>query len=52
MIFKLQGEAGVITICEIVIESGPSDQEITWTIDYSPYQSFVNRDLKQMQQEP
>jgi hypothetical protein len=33
-------------ICEIVSESEPSDQDQIWTIDVTPYRSFVNHDME------
>jgi hypothetical protein len=32
-------------ICEITIESEPSDQEMIWTVDLTSSRSFVDQDL-------
>ena len=35
-----------IMICEIPTESEPSDQDLIWTVDPTPYQSFGDRELE------
>jgi hypothetical protein len=33
-------------ICDIAIQSQPLNQEVIWTVDLTPYRSFVNRDFE------
>jgi hypothetical protein len=35
-----------ITICDMAIQSQPLSQDQIWTIDITPYRSFVDRDIK------
>jgi hypothetical protein len=35
-----------IAMCEISIESEPSDQDVIWTVDPTSLRSFVDRDLE------
>jgi hypothetical protein len=35
-----------ITMCEILTESEPSDQDVIWTVDPNPCQSFGDRELE------
>jgi hypothetical protein len=46
MVFKLQGEAGVITICKFAMKSEPSDQTLIWTVNSSHCRSIGDRDFE------
>jgi hypothetical protein len=35
-----------IAICDIAIQSQPLNQDQIWTVDLTPYRSFVNRDFE------
>jgi hypothetical protein len=41
----LNAKSAEITMCEIAIESEPSDQEMIWTVDLTSSRSFGDRDL-------
>jgi intracellular sulfur oxidation DsrE/DsrF family protein len=35
-----------IAICDMTIQSQPLSQDQIWTVDLTPYRSFVNRDFE------
>jgi hypothetical protein len=42
----LNAKSVEIVMCEILIESEPSDQEVIWTVELTSSRSFVDRDLE------
>jgi hypothetical protein len=46
MVFKVQGEVGIIAICKIAMKSEPSDQNLIWTVNSSHCRSIGDRDFE------
>jgi hypothetical protein len=42
----LDNKNAEIAICDMAIQSQPLSQDQIWTVDLTPYRSFVNRDFE------
>jgi hypothetical protein len=40
-----------IVICEIMIQSQSLNQDQIWTVDLTPYRSFMNRDMERQRKQ-